>query len=293
MAPAMPCKISKTCMQWWPVAQPMRSNQNLRVSWKPVNSQDCVWKNLYRIIMRTILQERVTIHCSTRIWNTNLFPCFKLWKFRQQRQQWIRDGKNWRTFRRGTWPRSEVRKRWSMKQGRRAQKFILPHWWTSVIWRMLNWRQGTKNTKVELYFEVILWKTIQVLMQHSLNKDHQHLKWQPQKSWISSPDCQDARDKQQTQYPLIPRSKWKMLRNYCKFPNRNVQTFGFVYHDTWKIQAFLLSGICTVILWQDCHGKGNLRKKLLKYGWEKVSNWECLFVHREQGFFSSVYVDDF
>ena len=24
-------------------------------------------------------------------------------------------------------------------------------------------------------------------------------------------------------------------------------------------------------------------KILLKYGWEKVSNWECLFVHREKG----------
>ena len=28
----------------------------------------------------------------------------------------------------------------------------------------------------------------------------------------------------------------------------------------------------------------------MKYGWEKVSNWECLFVHREKGL--SVYVDD-
>ena len=26
--------------------------------------------------------------------------------------------------------------------------------------------------------------------------------------------------------------KWKMLTNYWKFPNRSVQTFGFVYHDT-------------------------------------------------------------
>ena len=25
-----------------------------------------------------------------------------------------------------------------------------------------------------------------------------------------------------------------------------------------------------------------LEKGLLKYGWEKVSNWECLFVHREK-----------
>ena len=73
-----------------------------------------------------------------------------------------------------------------------------------------------------------------------------------------------------------------------------------VYHDTnvqnhgpaWKIQSFLLSEICTVILWQDCFGKGNLRKILLKHGWEKIPNWECLFVHREKGLFFSVYVDD-
>ena len=29
----------------------------------------------------------------------------------------------------------------------------------------------------------------------------------------------------------------------------------------------------------------------LKYGWEKVYNWECLFVHREKRLFLSVYVD--
>ena len=33
-------------------------------------------------------------------------------------------------------------------------------------------------------------------------------------------------------------------------------------------------------------------KILLKNAWEKVSNWECLFVHREKGLFLSVYVDD-
>ena len=33
-------------------------------------------------------------------------------------------------------------------------------------------------------------------------------------------------------------------------------------------------------------------KNLLKYGWEKVSNWECLVVHREKGLFLSVFVDD-
>ena len=35
-----------------------------------------------------------------------------------------------------------------------------------------------------------------------------------------------------------------------------------------------------------------LEKVLLKHGWEKIPNWECLFVHREKGLFLSVYVDD-
>ena len=38
--------------------------------------------------------------------------------------------------------------------------------------------------------------------------------------------------------------------------------------------------------------KRQFEKILLKHGWEKIPNWECLFVHREKGFFLSVYVDD-
>ena len=32
--------------------------------------------------------------CSTTIWFTNLFPCLKPWRFRQRKQQWIRNGRN-------------------------------------------------------------------------------------------------------------------------------------------------------------------------------------------------------
>ena len=42
--------------------------------------------------------------------------------------------------------------------------------------KILNWMQSTKNTKVELYSEVILERTIQGFLQYSLNKVHQHLK---------------------------------------------------------------------------------------------------------------------
>ena len=43
----------------------------------------------------------------------------------------------------------------------------------------------------------------------------------------------------------------------------------------------------TGLLWER-----KFEKILLKHGWEKIPNWECLFVHREKGLFLSVYVDD-
>ena len=48
-----------------------------------------------------------------------------------------------------------------------------------------------------------------------------------------------------------------------------------------NLYGHLLAGL----LWER-----QFEKILLKYGWEKVSNWECLFVHREKGLFLSVYV---
>ena len=66
---------------------------------------------------------------------------------------------------------------------------------------------------------------------------------------------------------LYPSKNGRCSQIVKKLQNRSVQLLGFVYHDTngqnhgpvWKTQLFLVSGICTVILWQDYCGKGNLR----------------------------------
>ena len=70
---------------------------------------------------------------------------------------------------------------------------------------------------------------------------------------------------------------------------RNVHKFGFVYHDTnglnhgplWKrnLNGHPLAGL----LWDR-----QFEKILLQYGWEKVSNCECLFVHRQSVILISV-----
>ena len=73
---------------------------------------------------------------------------------------------------------------------------------------------------------------IQVRTLCSLNKDHQHPRWQPQKTWTLFQDYRDAQEMQQMQYLLIPRSKWKMHPLYWKFYSQNVLIFGYVYRNT-------------------------------------------------------------
>ena len=105
-------------------------------------------------------------------------------------------------------------------------------------------------------------------MQHSLNKDLQQSQMTAAKIMdiISRlPGCDGQAADAVSAYTQV---NMEDAHKLLKTPSRNVQTFGFVYHDTngqnhgpvWKTQLFLLSEICTVILWQDCYGKGNLRK---------------------------------
>ena len=65
--------------------------------------------------------------------------------------------------------------------------------------------------------------------------------------------------------------------------------------DAVSAETRLKNGGCTQIIENSQIGmlwERQFEKILLKHGWEKVSNWECLFVHREKGLFLSVYVDD-
>ena len=136
-------------------------------------------------------------------------------------------------------------------------------------------------------------------MQYSLNKDHQHLKWRQQKSWISSPDCQDAQDKHRTQYLLIP-SKMEDAQKLLKIPKSEcpdiwIRLPRHKWPKSWSsmedpvvpLERNLYGHPLAGLLWER-----QFEKILLKYGWEKVFNCECLFVHREKGLFLSVCVDD-
>ena len=72
----------------------------------------------------------------------------------------------------------------------------------------------------------------------------------------------------------LPRHKWPKSWSSMEDPVVPLER---------NLYGHLLAGL----LWER-----QFEKILLKYVKEKVSNWECFFVHREKGLFLSVYVDD-
>ena len=71
----------------------------------------------------------------------------------------------------------------------------------------------------------------------------------------------------------LPRHKWP-------------QSLSSLEDPAVPLEPNLYGHPLTRLLWER-----QFEKIVLKYGWEKVSNWECLFVHREKGLFLSVSVD--
>ena len=110
------------------VMHPTKFRRNLRVFWKTDEST--------RLRLGKSIPHHHEDHIARKRWKfitalqfgSQIYSCAPSYeKFLQQKQRWTRNGKNWRKFRRGTWEKSEVRNKWSMKEGRRAQKFILHH----------------------------------------------------------------------------------------------------------------------------------------------------------------------
>ena len=106
-------------------------------------------------------------------------------------------------------------------------------------------------------------------------------------------------DRQQTQYqlqprknggcrklPKIPKSEYPDIR--IRVPRRKWPKSRSSMEDPFVLLERNLHGHPLAgLLWER-----QFEKILLKHVWEKVSNWECLFVHREKGLFLSVFVDD-
>ena len=282
------------------VVYPTKFKQNLRVFWKLEKQQGGVWENRYRTITKTILQEKVNIHDSTVTWFTNLFLCLKLWKFLQRKQRWTRNGKNWRKFRRGTWQKSEVRKRWSMKQRRRALQFIFAS--LMDICHLKNTELEAKHQKykgrVVLCADIVKDDSGSYAVFTEQGSSASQMTAAKIMDIISRlPGCDgQAADvvSAYTQVKMEDAPKLlKIPKSEC--PDIRIRLPRHKWPKSWSsmedpvvpLERNLYGHPSAGLLWER-----PFEKVLLKHGWEKIPNWECLFVHSEKGLFLSVFVDD-
>ena len=194
--PICPAKFLRT-IRIVEVVQPIKSRSKL----SRILEGEWIYKTAFgknrvpESSMKTILQEKET----KSLQHYNLVHKFipkpqANERYQQQKQQWTRNGKNWRRFL--AWNLTKVRSKKSEVIDKAWTKNKTVHFASLMdICHLKNAELETKhrNTKgVELYSEATLWKMILDLMQYSLNKDLQHGKWQQLRSWKSYPDCQGA-----------------------------------------------------------------------------------------------------
>ena len=88
-----------------------------------------------------------------------------------------------------------------------------------------------------------------------------------------------------------PGQNGRCSQNIEKSQSQNAQTFGYVYQNTNGPKSWSSMEDPVVPLERNLHGhplagllwEREFEKILLKYGWERVPYWECLFVNREKG----------
>ena len=267
-----------------PMVRPMISTHNLRISWKPVNPQNCGWKDLYQIIMRTILQERWTIHCNITIWYTNLFLCLKPWRFPQQKQQWKKNGRKLEKI--PAWDLTKVRSKKEVIDEARTKGAKVHAASLMDICHLKNAELETKHLKYKgrVVFRACIVGddsgSYAVFMEHIISR---------LPGWAGqATDAVSA----YTQVKMEDGPKfWKIPESECP---------DICYHDTngldhglvSKTRSFFSSGIGTATFWLDCYGKGNLMKSYKNTVRRRFPIENACSYIEQKGLFLSVFVDD-
>ena len=187
-----------------PTATLGNARQNTLVLLMPTKARDQGWKELDTNLVKITSLQKGWILWFTTVLFTSSFRCLKHQE--NSRRKGTSGERVWNIGENPSTAADESQKqekKWSREQGIRAEKCTLRHWWISVILRIRSWNLSIKSTQAGSYSEVTLQKMTLVRMQYSLNKDHQHLKWRPQKSWTFYEGFQDVQDRQLMQYPLI------------------------------------------------------------------------------------------
>ena len=266
----------------------MIANLNLCVSWKPVNPQECVWKNLYQNIMMTILQEKGPIHCNNTIWYTNFFQCLKAMKIPAAQAAMVKE-----------WEKLEKIQAWNIIKVRNKLDVIDEAKTNSCCFTdgHLSFEECRMETKHPKYKG-------RVALRSDIVKDDSgsYAVFTEQGSSASQmtaakimdiisrlPGCDGQAADAISAYPQVKMEDahklFKIPKSECpdvwiRLPKRKWPKSWSNMEDPVVLLGRNLYGHPLArLFWEK-----QFEKFLLKYCWENVTNWECLFAHREKDY---------
>ena len=265
----------------------MSSNQNLRVS----------WKNLYLIIMRTILQERGTIYCNIIIWYTN-FHVPQALKIPAAKAAVDK-----------TWEKLEKILAWDLTKVRSKSEVID--------------EARTQGAKVHFasLMDICHLKNAELEAKHQKYKGRVVLRGDIVKDESGSNAIftkQGSSASQMTAAKIMDiiasqsaRVRWtRSGRNICLYPGKKMEDAPKSLKNTKIGMSRRLDSSTTTQKWPKSWSNmedpvvplerylyghpsaGLLWERQFEKKWEKASNRECLFVNRARGVFLKVYVVD-
>ena len=226
------------------------------------------------------------------------FLCSKRWKFQMQKQQWTKNGKSSRRSQAWSLEEVESKKEVILEAQRRQKESPLCHtdghvssqergvrtqitkiqwqrrapWWYCKRWlwsvRSFYWtglvcvpkdcrKSNGRYRKITRLRRTSCWRGILTQVK---SEDA------PRLLTIPKSECPDV-------WIRLPRHKWP--KSWA-----NIDDSVILLEWIWR------SSMSRIVM-----GK-TIRGSLLELGWDKVPTWECVFVHRRQGLFLSVFVDD-
>ena len=263
-----------------------------------MNLQDCVWENHYQIIVKTILQEKETIHYSVTIWFTNFSYASSYENSCSESSGGQGMGKLEKI---SAWNLTKVRSKKEVIDEARTSGTKV-HFALMDICHLKNAELETKHQKYKG----------RVVLRGDIGRDDSgsYAVFTEQGSSASQmtaakimdiisrlPGCDGQAADAVSAYTQVKMEDahklFKIPKSEC--PDVWIRLPRHKWPKSWSsmedpvvpLERNLYGHPLAGLLWER-----QFEKILLKHGWEKIPNGECLFVHRRKGLFLSVYVDD-
>ena len=246
-----------------------------------MNLRVCVWEIQYRIIRRTTLQEKERIHYSTTVWFTSLLVCLKLWKFRQQKHRWTRNGKIGEN---SAWNLTKVKSNKDVIDEANTSGATVHFVSFMDIRHLKSAELEAKHQKYKWWSCAPRWFVKDGSGSYAVFTEQGSSASQMTASKIMDiifrlPGCDGQAADALSAYTQV---KMEDAHKLLKIPKSWSSMEDPVVLLERNLYGHSLAGLMGKAIWE---------KFLLKHGWENIPNWDCLFVHREKGWFFSVYVD--